>query len=469
MVHQRLPRSLVWLSFVPIIFIIGFFAFHYSRLTDWPVGDDPAVHIETVKQVGLTAILHTRYPIPLLIFKGLHSLTGVDHPLLFVYLICSFLFFAGLSLAYFVWVGWGSWVAAIVAPILFVSDRWVNDGLRMGLLAEAFGWGVLFLALTSLVKGRWWAVLIWTVILAFSHPFALLVFGLIVLFHSLITLVTGKVEERRAIWILFAAYGVIGLLTFLVKRDLIQHFLNFMSTDPANWGDRTLWMILAGDNTQRLLIPIIAFLGLMIGVGKWDKPAARITLLLLGIGLFFSLNQLFGINFIPFRFYVYLDAAIAILAAVAVSTLLEWLAMPSMLSYPLSIMAALILLWPNYQVNQSIGHWQATNGDARAVMLSGDRVALTWIRLNTAANASFIADRRYAIWISSVGERSDITTTNIPYDETSLKNYLDADYRIQQQYIYYGLGQSAPPLLRQYYRLAFQDKGVSIWEKRNDQ
>lgn len=455
--------------FVQIIFfsVLAYLAFHYRRLTDFPIGDDPAAHIQTIKDFSYTGLLQTSYPLPLLVFKFFHDLTRLPHYEVFVSLISTFLLAAACMLYAFIWRVTGDWRTGAVAAVLFVVARWVNDGLRMGLLAEVFGWSVLFAALFAFSMKHKWLTIATSGLLLISHPFGFTIFALIVLMSGLVSLYRGSEDERQFVIQLFKIYGVLFLLGIVVRPGLFVGVLNFAPGDPTDWGNRTLWQIIAGDDMRRALVPFLALVGLFVALKDWEKPYIRASFFLLVIGLFLSLNHILGIGFISFRFYVYLEMGIAIFAALALVESVRLLRLPVLVSGAILLVLTAMLVLPNYKVNQEIGHWQATNPDAKAVMLPTDRAALDWIKASTKENDVIIVPARYMLWVIAYADRRHVITRPEVYDNDDYTRHLAerTESPIQGDYIYYGQGQSEPYQLAEHHRLVYTKGGVRIWRK----
>lgn len=449
------------------VLLLAYIAYHYARLTNFPIGDDPAVHIATVKSKSYMDILGLTYPLPLFIFKAAAQFSGIDYPLLFVQLISTFLFLSGLSLAYFLYATTRNWPLAVASALIFVGSRWANDGLRMGLLAESLSWAMLFLTLTFLSQRRVIATLIASLLLALSHPFSTLIFGLLFLLYAVYLAIRGNVRERRFIKWLAASYALIALSVSLIKPEIIARYISFNALESKAWGNRPFLEILTSDEPSRIIIPLLALIGLVAAIPHWKHASVKIAFFLAWLGLFFSLNYLFGIYFIPFRFYVYLEAAIAIFAGIAIACIVDAFTLPRWLSPIAALLIALVVSMPNFSVNEKIGRWQATKPDAHAVMLPDDRQALAWIKENTRPDGTFNALERYAIWLVAVADRPNIAVSSVPYDEKKLEADLANATPFNSDYIYYAIGQEVPKSIVQSYHQVYKQGDVSLWERDN--
>jgi hypothetical protein len=448
------------------VVILAFFAFQYARQTNFPVGDDPAIHITTVKTASYGEILRSNYPLPVTIFKVADQITQVDLPQLFVWTICTFLLLAAISLYFFVYTMTGNIPLAAAAAIFFVTARWVNDSIRMGVLAETFSWSILFLTLTALAKEKLVPTLILTAILVLSHPFAVLIYGLIAICFLGIALLGPSPKERLFARNLSLAYIGMAIVVGIAKPDLISKFLMFASTDPAGWGDRTLWDIISGDDLKRLFVPMLAVVGLFVGSQFWSRTLVKISFILLTIGLFMSLNYVLGMNFIPFRFYVYLEMGMAVFAALGLFSLIQELSIPIIPTALIVLIFSVLVAMPNVGVNDEIGIWQATNPDARAIMTPADRTAIAWIKENIPAGTPITAMRQQGLWLTAIGDQKNILYLDLPYNGNALRDYYATGATLPAKYIYYSVGQVPPDNISTEYREIYDEGGVRLWEKK---
>lgn len=455
---QPINKYVLWLGGAIFLAFLAYLALHYARLTSFPIGDDPAIHIHTIKSTSYRDLLGLPYPLPLAIYKFVQQITGMDHARLFIYLISAYLFIAGVSLTLFLRKIFNSWPLAVGAALIFVMSRWVSDALRMGLLAETFSWSVLFILLLFLTRRNLIGTIITTGILVVSHPFATMLYAIMFVVYSSIVLIQPSMkEERPFILKLLISYLVLTGLVYLAKPDIIQRFLEFKISDPPGWGDRTLDEILNSDDEQRMFIPYIAGLGLFAIVREWSRSGVRILLILLIISFFFSLNYLFGVSFIPFRFYVYLEMLLAVLASYAFISLFRNTGLSQANMTILVAALAVLLSIPNYNVNQTIGHWQATRPEANAILLPDDKEAIAWLAENTESTSSIMATRSRGIWIIALADRNKVKLAE--------EHYTDTDpVKLESEYLYYARGQKVPESIVAGYHQVFSNHSVSIWQ-----
>ena len=143
--------------FLPVIFVISF---QYLWLTKFPIGHDAAHHISNamdIEKMGIFSIDAFRtviYPIPLNLFALIHKLTQIQYPELFIILICSFPFLTSLMVGFLSYKATNSKLIGILAAIFFASSRWVNDAMRIGFFAEAWGWFVFLVCSYFLIKRK---------------------------------------------------------------------------------------------------------------------------------------------------------------------------------------------------------------------------------------------------------------------------------------------------------------------------
>lgn len=457
-----ISRIAPWIGGLFFVALLAYLSFHYARITDFPIGDDPAIHIDTIKRLSYLDLLGQRYPLPLAIYKFIQQITGIEHSALFVNLISAYLLLAAISITIFVRQTFKSWPLAIGAALIFVTSRWVNDGLRMGLLADIFSWSIFFIALTFLARRHLIGTLIATGLLVLSHPFATLLYAILFIIYSACVFIQPSLKaERLFIAKTWLGYALLTGASYLLRPSIIQHFLEFKISDPAGWGDRTLKEILLDEDSRRFFIPFMAGLGLFGIVKEKSIAGTRIIIILLILALVFSLNYLFDISFIPFRFYVYLEMALAVLAGYGLLAILKNCNLSEGKMAVLVGSLALLIALPNVEVNQSIGHWQATRPEARAILLPEDRAAMIWLKNHTAPESTIMATRNRGIWIIALAERPAVLIDEAHYDNETVK-------LINPQYLYYPDRKNIPTDIASRYQPVFQQKSVSIWRANNE-
>lgn len=448
--------SLRWaqisLSFLAIV-ILGFIAFQYARIAHFPTGDDPAIHIWTIKNLSYRELLSSSsYPIPLSIFKFLHGLLGIDYPKLFTLTISGFLFFSSLCVGLLTKKVSNSWLLAFIGSTIFATGGWVTDGLRMGLLAESFGWGMLALALYFLVSQNIVLTLMFSGLLLLSHPFSFTIFIFVAVLYLLITMFSKEKKDRNFALILSLIYAIFVILIFIFDKELIMKFLNFINPERIGWGERKLWEILTTYDSRRILVGLFALIGVIANIKNWSNRAIKISYILLFVGLFMSLNQIFGIRFLVFRFFPYLEIGVAIFAVLGLSYFVEKLKIERYRSLALIVFTILILA-PHYLDNGRAVYTQVNNASLNDSMTAGDREAFSWINANISKGSSLLATHKRAIWLR------DLTIVDIREDDL-----LNA--KTLSDYVYYSEVDFIQTEVKSNFRLIYDQSGVKIYQKK---
>jgi hypothetical protein len=120
------------------------------------------------------------------------------------------------------------------------------------------------------------------------------------------------------------------------------------------------------------------------------------------------MNHLIGIQFLPFRFYAYFMAGIAIFAGFGLAFLMNELRLPRWLKLIATFIIAIYFAWPSYIVNAGYLNWQKNDPTAKASLQPYALEAIAWIQRNTPEDSQILAERRYGIWIRALGERQEI-------------------------------------------------------------
>lgn len=457
-------KKIYYLAITSFLFGLLFLVYQYSLLTNFPIGDDPAVHIQTVKSLSYQQIWQTnRYPLPINIFKFLHNLTNIPYPHLFTLLIPTYFLLAVIALGLLIYPIKKNILIPFCATILFATARWSYDGLRMGLLAEVFGWAILLFALVGLSRKNLWLTLLASFLLIFSHPISFTIYGIIFSLYLLCCLPDKK--ERRFPLIIAGVYLLSVLTVYLAKPTLLNSFLNFINFESETWGVRPLLDVISGEARYRFLIPLVSLIGIIISIKNWRLPIIKISYLLLLTGLFMSFNNRFGIGFLVFRFFPYLEMGMIIFAAIGLHYLITDLKYSKNISLILTIVFALILAAPNFFINHRGIKFQVNDPQAQAIMLPEDRAAIQWFKGHTDPASSIATDRRHAIWLTALSDHSNFDYQTAYFDQKQLNTITDLN-TLPAQYIYYPANSDIPPGINTVYQTVYQNNHVTIKAKK---
>lgn len=397
-------KILLLLSFSVIIY----FAFHYLRVTNFPIGDDPAHHIANIRVSSYKDLLLACYPIPLLIFKLASSIFHLDNTYLFVFLICSFFALAGIALVLLTQQITKSWLIAVVSGLVFITSRWANDGLRMGLLAETFGWGILLLTFCFLLKKNIPLTILFSVLLFFSHPFSLIVFIFTLFFYSLTIIFKKDSEEeldnRKKIIVLLSIYTLSFILLEVFAKSLVSNFLSFGEPNLTGYSERGIYDFFFGDDKRRLFLLFPIFIGIASAIKNWHKSSSKFIIIFLLIGFFLSFNHKLGISFLVFRFYPYFEMALAILIAIGFFEMTSKVVKKGLVQSLFMISLVVPVLVIQFNVNKVLLEWQSI--DVQSILMPDDRDAIKWIGDKTSPEEAIVAPWKIAIWIPALTDKT---------------------------------------------------------------
>lgn len=455
--------SILWKIVLGVlaIAILAYLSFQYAIIAHFPTGDDPAVHIRNIQHSSFSALWSLRYPLPLVIFKFLSGTIHIGLPRLFTLVISGFFFFSTVAVFVLGRKVSNSMVGGFIAAALFSVGVWTTDGLRMGLLAESFGWGMLALTLYFLADKK----LIWTIIfsglLIISHPLAFFVY-LICLFIYLVAGIITAGPERKFCLTLVGIYAVLGVGMMLARPSLVQHFLQFTNPENPDWGLQKLGDILTTGGTKRLAVAFFAVIGLVSSVGNWSRSEIKVLFALLFAGLFMSLSQIFGISFLVFRFFPYLEMSVVLLAAIGILATVKGLGLRNTTATGiLPLCVALPMIWFNLNGTNTITRYQVTTPSADASMTQGDQEALTWISGALDKGTIIEASSKRGLWISALTE--DSTYSNpVVYSQSELNAYWLSGNSMPH-YIYYSPIDPRPASLPYPYSKVYERDGVTIY------
>lgn len=406
--------------------------------------------------------MSSQYPLPLVILKFLSKITYIGLPRLFTLAISGFFFFSTLAVFLLGRKVTGSTIGGFIAAALFSVGVWTTDGLRMGLLAESFGWGMLAVTLYFLAENK----LVWTVIfsglLIISHPIAFFVYLVCLLLYLGAGLIQGGTERRFCLK-LMGVYVVLSLILIFAKPSLIQHFLQFSNPENLGWGLQKLGDILTTGGVQRLGVSFFAAIGLVIAAKNWSRPENKVVIILLFAGLFMSLSQIFGISFLVFRFFPYLEMSVVLLAAIGILVTVENLGLKNKTANVLlPFCLAIPMVLYNLSGTNTITRYQTTVATANARMTVGDQLAIDWIASSVPPGSFVDAPIKRSLWISALTPSTGYFEPAL-YNEASVKSYWLAGNGMPL-YIYFSELEQTPASLLDLYDKVYDKDGVRIYK-----
>ncbi|MEI8143286.1 MAG: hypothetical protein WCG48_01560 [Candidatus Berkelbacteria bacterium] len=447
-----------WLFYVIAFLTLAFLSSQYALITNgFPTGDDPAIHIQYIHIYSYREMFKIlSYPMPLSIFKFFHSISHLSAPTLFVLQISTQLFLASVSLFFFIKKMTKSNLYSFVGAAAFALGCWSVDSLRMGLFAESFGWIVLIWTLYFLASGNILLTVLSSAFLAFSHPFSFTIFALIFMLYFV--LMIFEKQGRKYILIIGGIYIGAIVVCYLVDPAILVKFRDFINPERIGWGERPLWEVLINNDPLRTFSLVFALIGVVISTKNWSSRYIKVLYLLLFVALFMSMNQIFGVRFLVFRFFPYLDIALAIFISLGVKHFVETMKLGRFYSIGLTILIGIVALWPHFRGNNIITSYQVNNVAANDSMTIGDREAIDWLQRNSDSSVVVTATHKRQIWIKaltdvgsienlSVFQKTDVLPTGLNFNE-----------------IYYAEVDQIPAIVSDNYSLIYDHDGVKIFK-----
>lgn len=397
------------------IVVLGLLSFLYRFITDFPIGDDPAIHVSKIKTFSYSGLLTTDYPLPLFIYKLLHQITGMPAENLFVILICSFLFLAGLAVWLLAKKISGSNLIAVFSSLIFVTSYWTFDGLRMGLLPETFGWLILALTLYFLASQNIIWLAIFSVLLPLSHPYSFAVYVLIFILYSLITLIFSQKKEKQFIWRMILIYLGVIILAVVIRPTLLTKFSGFVNPEVIGWGERNFFVWLTASQKRRVFLAVFSIIGIVSSFKNIKDLKFKLLFSVLFVGLFMAMNQYFGIRFQVFRFSPYLEIPLAIFAALGISRVVEIFELKKSYKYLGIIALSAIILLPQVYANERVTYGMSKIAKNNNSMSEADQAAIAWIDENVDENVLFQAPYKWRIWMTAIANHQNFVTDESVY------------------------------------------------------
>jgi hypothetical protein len=469
-----------WLKIFLIIagvVVIFLLSFQYKFLVNFPIGHDAGHHITNainIEKAGLFNIINYKsmlYPIPWILFALLHKITQIGWPQLFIYVICLFLFLTSLAWTYFATRATDKWEIGITAGILLASSRWLSDALRIGFMAEAWGWFVFILCSYFLIKRKLWLFVIFSILLFFSHPLVFMVFIMVLIIYSIVILISKPDKENKEFIIKVLSFLFLAVASaFIFFPDKVHILLN-ISQFAYLEGARSLKTIMIDSDKRRILLYLISLVGIIKSIQFWRKNEIKFLFVVLFVSIILSESYLWGINFWVFRFYPYFEITISLFAAIGLYYLIE--SLPKIFTkysiIKLIILGLLVyvLVLPNWQVNRDITVWQENNYQMLFTCPPVDRTAFDWVKNNTPADSIFLSPVDWGSWLGPISGRHVIESDSA-FDPKINPDYLQEYLRKSKvNYLYFSSVNPNDPVIesdnKDFKQIYFQSN-VRIYE-----
>lgn len=440
------------------VLLVGVLAFLYRFITNFPIGDDPAVHIRTVVHTSYSGLLGYNYPLSLVIFKFLGQITHIPYQSLFIPMECGTLFSAALALWLLAKKITNSNLMAVISSLFFVTSYWTYDGLRMGLMAEIFGWLILILTLYFLVSKKLWWTILFSVILIFSHPYSFTIYCLLFAVYAPVILIFAEKDSKIFIVKLLGCYLILALLAFFAKPDLIHKFLNFVNPERIGWGEHNLFVFFTASQLRRVYIAIFALIGIVANIKNWKKDTYKFLYTFLFIGMFMAFNQYFGIRFQVFRFFPYFEMPVVIFAALGIDNIIKIFNFQKRFYIVSWIVLALFVLIPQVYANERVTYGQSQIARNDNSMTLGDREAINWINKNVDNDELLALPYKRLIWILALTDHSNVDADDAISEKQS------SDFKVIGSYIYFPEIYPVPESIKNNFEEVYGKDGVKIYQ-----
>ncbi|MEI8061167.1 MAG: hypothetical protein WCG99_02645 [Candidatus Berkelbacteria bacterium] len=394
------------------ILVLGLLSFLYRFITNFPIGDDPAVHVRVVKVSTYAELLNYNYPIPLSIYKLLGQVTHIQYQFLFVPLICTFLFLAALALWLLAKKISGSNLVACLSSLFFVSAYWTFDGLRMGLMPETFGWFILILALYFLVSKNFLWLTIFSLILPLSHPYSFSIFVLVFVLYTVASLIFSAKKDKIFVLKMLGIYALTAALIYLLEPDLIHRFFNFINPEVIGWGERNFFVFFTASQSRRIFLAVFAIVGIVSSFKLFKDEKYKVLFSMLFAGMFMAMNQYFGIRFQVFRFFPYFEMPLAIFAALGIMRIVEIFKLKNKYYYLGAVALSLFIILPQVYANDRVTYGMSKVPENNNSMSVGDEEAIAWIADNVPASDGILAPYKWYLWILAIDSHTATWSNN---------------------------------------------------------
>jgi hypothetical protein len=349
------------------VIIVGLTSFHYALLYNFPIGHDVINHIANIRNIdefGLRQLFAhgSLYPIPTFIFYGFDKILGffgLPTTRTFMVVECLFLFATALLVWRLTKKIFRDNMVGFISAVLVASSRWLNDSMRIGLMAEMLGWVMFVICLELLIEKKWLALIISIFIFAFVHPLPLGVFLVVALLYAVYWMIFNPEGERKPVIFVLLALAVLGGLALVVFKEKADYIKTILQMNFQVEGERSLLNFITDASRPRVIEYLLA-LGAFVALLFRRKTNKEVLFLILVVAsLLICFKQWLGIHFLGFRYYTYFEISASILAAVG--TVMVANRLSPRLRIPALSLALAFMFIANMHANLKLDSWMLDN------------------------------------------------------------------------------------------------------------
>lgn len=250
------------------------------------------------------------------------------------------------------------------------------------------------------------------------------------------------------------------LLAYLLKPEILGKIAKFTNFEQIGWGERNFYVYFTSSQIRRIFLAIFVFVGLISSVKYLKENSYKLLFSFFLVGLFMSFNQYFGIRFQVFRFFPYLEIAIAIFAALGIKEFVSNLKLRPKYYFAgiilFTLLATIPEAWANYQIYYDQSHSAVGNNS----MTMGDQKAIVWINDNVSGEAVVFAPYKRYLWIRALTNHENFLVNDVIFD-----NYPNTAKEIAGSggVVYYPEIYPVPAEIENGYQKVYDKDGVRIF------
>lgn len=441
---QSQRKNLLLFSLLLVGGVAFYVSFYYFWIADFPIGNDVLNHMQMAKsfmRVGMAGFFKdSLYPFSTATYvaeyRVLSFLFNFTLDRSFVFTLCLNLFLVSALAGVLTFRVFKDYKAAAFAVFLVASSRWLTDSLRMGVMAETFGWVFFTLSLLFLLEKRWVFFAVSALLLLFYHPLPFGILGLTAVAFIIYWLAAGNKKQR--IFAAIAAVLGIGILIVLSHYfpALFGKILTIIQTKFPPQGDRDILLYATDMEPRRIIVYLLSLVGLAFLIKRKDEKSVLFLIFAL-LSFFICFKQIFGIHFLGSRFYFYFELSVSILAAYGVSQMCNVVLRRYAIIAFLPL--AYLLFGINYDVSNRLTKWELTDYGAGATLPKSDReMAKEIINLIQPTGALVYSNSFWGRWLNDTDSSVNIVSggykeVNQPYIYPKLEDLKKQGYK----YLYF--------------------------------
>jgi hypothetical protein len=339
-------------------------------------------------------------------------------------------------------------------------------------MAEVWAWFIFVLSSYFLVTRKWILQLIFSIVLAFSHPLVFMIFLLIAFCYSLV-LITDF--EKEKLWFLLKYWGgmiILILIAYYIFPEKIKT-IGYLIKQSDLVGARDLKTIITEEGFLRIVTYLFSIIGIIFSLRNWKKDYIKYFLVLFTVSILLTQSYQWGVRFYVFRFYTYFEISVAFFAGYGLVKLVNLIfdrfkntknIILDILKYAMIFGFTFLMILPNIKANTAITNWQLTDYNVQAMIPPADLETIDWVKNNLPKKSRFLSETRWGAWLEPLSNSFVYENEEILKKDSKIVYKKSKELRVD--YIFIGQWIDRPSVEQdsQYFKEIYNNQGSKIFK-----